>query len=401
MISVAEALAVVTGGLVPVAVEQVGLEAADGRVLAEDVAARLTQPPCAVSAMDGYAVRGEDARRVPATLRLIGESAAGAPFAGRLTTGTAVRISTGAPLPEGADAIVIQEDTAVDGAAVTVRTPAESGRWIRPAGLDFSAGQVLLRAGQTLTPRDVGLAAAMNVPWLRVRRRPRIAVVATGDEIVWPGEPRGPAQIVGSNSFILAAAIERLGGRTLNLGVARDDEDSLRTLIAGCRGADLLVTTGGASAGDHDLVRKVLTASGLDLGFYRVAMRPGKPLMFGRLGEVPVLGLPGNPVSVGVTVEVFLRPMVAALLGLPPGAGPAPAAVLGRDLAANDLRQDYLRARLSREPGGALVATPFAQQDSAQLVLLCAADCLVVRPPLAPPALAGDPVEIVPLTGGR
>ena len=397
MISVSEAVSMVVGGLAPLSAEQVGLESALGRVLAEDVASRVTQPPVDVSSMDGYAVCAVDATQVPATLRLIGESAAGVGFAGVVAAGESVRISTGAPVPNGADAIVIQEETRASGDAVTVLETATPGRWIRRSGLDFVAGQVLLHAGRMLAPRDIGLAAAMNIPWLRVRRKPRIAFVATGDEVVLPGEPLGPAQIVSSNSFALAAYISRLGGQPVNLGIAGDDEASLLEVIKGSRGADLLVTMGGASVGDHDLVRKVLGGAGFDLGFYRVAMRPGKPLIFGRLGEVPVLGLPGNPVSVGVTAVIFLRPAIQAMLDLRDPDGPRPSAILGCDVAANDQRQDYLRARLSRERNGALVATPFDKQDSSMLALFCAADCLVVRPPHAPPARTGDLVEIVPL----
>jgi molybdopterin molybdotransferase len=397
MISVAEAVSIVTGGLTSLSAEQVGLESALGRVLAEDVASRVTQPPIDVSSMDGYAVRAEDVKQAPTPLRLVGESAAGAGFAGTIATGETVRISTGAPIPNGADAIIIQEETRVNGDTVTALEAAIHGRWIRRSGLDFVEGQVLLHVGRKLTPRDIGLAAAMNVPWLRVRRKPRVAFVATGNEIVLPGEPLGPEQIINSNSFAIAAYISRLGGKPMNLGIVGDDEASLKKVFEGSRGADMLVTMGGASVGDHDLVRKVLGAAGLELGFYRVAMRPGKPLIFGRLGEVPVLGLPGNPVSVGVTAEIFLKPAIEALLGIRRLGSPQPVAVLGCDIDANDQRQDYLRARLTRDKAGVLVATPFPKQDSSMLVLFCAADCLVVRPPHAPSAHIGDLVEIVPL----
>jgi len=290
MISVAEALAKVTGGVRPLAAEQVSLADALGRVLAEHVASRITNPPVAVSAMDGYAVRAADVARVPATLRVIGESAAGSGFDGTVGAGEAVRIFTGAPLPAGADAIVIQEDTDSDGDgdAVTVNEAAPEGHFIRPAGLDFTAGDVLLSAGTLLTARDVGLLAGMNVPWLNVRRRPRIAFCATGDEVVMPGDPVGPTQIVSSNSIALAAYVRAFGGEPVNLGIARDNEDSLGRALDGARGADMLVTIGGASVGDYDLVQKVLGDQGLDLGFYKIAMRPGKPLIFGHLGDIPV-----------------------------------------------------------------------------------------------------------------
>ena len=404
MISVAEALAHVTSRLRPLAAEQVALSDALGRVLAQDVAARLTQPPVDVSAMDGYAVRAADVASVPVTLKVIGESAAGSAFDGVLGAGQAVRTFTGAMVADGADAIVIQEDTDAGGDAVIVKESAAPGAYIRPAGLDFRAGQVLLVAGKVLTARDVGLAAAMNVPWLKVRRRPRIAILATGDEVVMPGEPLARNQIISSNSVALDAYVRALGGVPISLGIARDDEESLHAMLAGAEGADLLVTIGGASVGDHDLVRKVLGAKGLDLTFYKVAMRPGKPLIFGRLGDVPVLGVPGNPVSAGVTSVIFLGPAMEVMLGLRrPGedaAQPAPTALLGRHLKANDRRQDYLRAALGHDDEGGLVATPFEKQDSAMMALLAAADCLVVRPPHAPPAKAGERVEIVPLATG-
>jgi molybdopterin molybdotransferase len=396
MISVGEAVALVAAGLRPLAAEQVSLAQALGRVLAKDVAARLTQPPADVSSMDGYAVRAADAAGAPVDLALIGESAAGTAFAGSVGQGQAVRISTGAPLPDGADAVAIQERCERVGGAIRILEAPVAGRWIRPRGMDFAEGQVLLRAGRVLTARDVGLAAAMNVPWLKVRRRPRIALVATGDEVVMPGDPLSPHQIVSSNSLALAAFVEAFGGEPVNLGIARDDEAALRTLVDGGRGSDLLVTTGGASVGDHDLVRKVLGTTGFDLGFHRVAMRPGKPLLYGRLGETPVLGLPGNPVSVGVTAMLFLRPAMEAMLGIV-AERQLSTAILGRDLPGNDERQDYLRARFGRSASGELTALPFDRQDSALLALFAEADCLVVRPPHAPPARAGEAVPIVAL----
>lgn len=400
MLSVAEAVAKVVSGFAPLAVETVGLDAALGRALAEDVAARIDSPPLDVSAMDGYALRAADATTAPVTLTRIGLSAAGHPFAGTVGPGQCVRIFTGAAVPDGADAIVIQEDATAEGNAVTVNEAPRPGRWIRRAGMDFRRGDVMLRAGRRLTGRDIGLAAAMNVPWLAVHRQPRVAILATGDELVMPGEPLAEGQIVGSNGLAVAAYVTAFGGLPVLLGIARDDEDSLRRMLAGARGADLLVTIGGASVGDHDLVRQVLADQGFDLGFYRVAMRPGKPLIFGRLGDVPVLGLPGNPVSVGVTSLLFLRPAMRAMLGLVDREGPPPTARLGRDLPANDHRQDYLRARLTVGDDGERVATPFEAQDSALMARFADADCLVVRPPNASPARAGDRVEIVPLDAG-
>ncbi|MBM3573207.1 MAG: molybdopterin molybdotransferase MoeA, partial [Alphaproteobacteria bacterium] len=318
MISVAEALARVTRDLHAVEAEQVSVADALGRVLAENVTARVTQPPAAVSAMDGYAVRASDVARVPAQLTVIGHVPAGASFSGTVGPGQAVRIFTGAPVPAGADAIVIQEDVDANAGSptITVREGAPAGRYIRPAGLDFKAGEVGLKSGRVLTVRDVGLAAAMNRPWLSVRRRPRVAILATGDEIVRPGDPIGPAQIVSSNGFALAAFVLACGGTPIDLGIARDSLDSLKEAAAGARGADLLLTTGGASVGEHDLVQQALGQKGLTLDFWRIAMRPGKPLMFGRFGATPMLGLPGNPVSTIVCALLFLRPALEKLLGI-------------------------------------------------------------------------------------
>ena len=399
MISVAEALAKVTEGIEPVSEEQVPLAAALGRVLAGDVVSRLTHPPADVSAMDGYAVRSGDVGEVPATLKQIGQSAAGSGFEGSVGAGETVRIFTGAPLPDGADTVVMQEDTDSEGDTITIKETGPQGHieghFVRPAGLDFKKGDVSLTSGMVLTARDLGLAAAMNVPWLGVRRQPRIAYTATGDEVVMPGEPLGPDQIISSNSVAMGAYIRVLGGKPVNLGIARDNEESLRQVLDGAKGADLLVTIGGASVGDYDLVRKVLGEEGMDLGFYKVAMRPGKPLIFGRLGGVPVLGLPGNPVSAGVTAVIFLKAMIERMLGIPLADAPPPSAILGADLDANDHRQDYLRARLSHDPDGGLVATPFPRQDSAMLSRLAQAGCLIVRAPEAPPAKQGERVEIL------
>ncbi|QQP91949.1 molybdopterin molybdotransferase MoeA [Skermanella sp. TT6] len=400
MISVAEARSRVLAALSPLPAELVGLTEALGRVTAEDVTARLTQPPVSMSAMDGYAVRCADVAQVPAKLRRIGEAPAGNAFKGHVGPGEAVRIFTGAPMPDGADAVVMQEDTESDGATVTVLRTVGRHRHVRLAGIDFRRGEVGIPAGRMLTARDVGLAAAMNWPWLRVRRRPRVAILATGDEIVLPGEPLGPDQIVSSNAFALAGLITACGGVPVNLGVALDTPESLARLVTGAERADILVTSGGASAGEYDLVRGVLGDRGMDLDFYKIAMRPGKPLMFGRLGDVPVLGLPGNPVSSQVCAVLFLRPALRRLLGLPAEEETRRTAVLGRPVKQNDQREDYLRASLSIGPDGELVANPFESQDSSLLTVLARADCLVVRPPFAPAASAGDTVEFLPLGGG-
>jgi molybdopterin molybdotransferase len=399
MIPVEAARSRILEAFAPLPGETVSLGAALGRVLAEPVLARVSQPPKAVSAMDGYAVRAADVAQVPAVLRQIGEVPAGSAFEGAIGAGACVRIFTGAPLPDGADAIVIQEDTEADGERITIKESAAAGHYVRPAGLDFRAGTTGLTAPRVLTARDIGLAAAMNVPWLRVRRRPRIAILATGDEVVMPGDPLGANQIVSSNGLALSALVTVCGGEALNLGIAADNEDSLRQLAAGATGADLLVTTGGASVGKHDLVHKVLGQEGFALDFWKVAMRPGKPLMFGKAGPTPLLGLPGNPVSALVCGVLFLRPAIGRMLGLAAQEQPQETAVLGADLGPNDRRQDYLRATLSIDGQGRRCAQPYQRQDSSMLATLAYADCLIVRPPLAPAARAGELVEIVPLAG--
>ncbi len=401
MIPVEEAVARIEAAFEPVAVEQIALADALGRVLAEDVAARRSQPPAAVSAMDGYAVRAADVETLPATLKVVGHVPAGGAHEGAIRPGEAVRIFTGAPLPEGADAIVIQENTeAGDGVVRVVDGKAPKGRYVRPAGLDFREGEVLLPTGHVLTARDIGLAAAMNVPWLRVRRRPRIALLATGDEVVMPGDPVGPNQIVSSNGLALASFIRAQGGEPMDLGIALDSEESLRTMARGAKGADLLITTGGASVGEHDLVQKVLGKEGLEVDFWKIAMRPGKPLIFGRLGETPLLGLPGNPVSSLVCAVIFLGPALRRMLGIVGRATPARTATLAAALPENDEREDYLRATLETDGDGRLLARPFQLQDSSNFARLAKADCLVIRAPHAPPAPAGATVTIIPLGGG-
>lgn len=399
MIPVDEARRRIVAAFAPLPPELVPLDNALGRVLAEDVAARLTQPPAAVSAMDGYAVRAADVQSVPSTLRQIGAVAAGATFDGAVRAGECVRIFTGAPLPAGADAIVIQENTDASGDTVTVREGVSAGRYVRATGLDFKRGDVRLTAGRVLGVRDIGLAAAMNHPWLRVRRKPRIAILATGDEVVLPGDPLGPGQIVSSNGPALAAFVSACGGEPISLGIARDSAVALQQAAEGARGADLLVTTGGASVGEHDLVRSALGERGLVLDFWQIAMRPGKPLIFGRIGETPLLGMPGNPVSSLVCSLIFLKPAMERMLGLSGNSTAQSTARLGHDLAANDRREDYLRASLTSDAGGQLVATPFDKQDSSMLSLMAGADCLVIRRPNAPPAKAGEQVEIVLLRG--
>jgi molybdopterin molybdotransferase len=397
MLSVEEATARILAAFAPLPAETVSIADALGRVLAEDVIARVTQPPADVSAMDGSAVRAADVAKVPVTLHQIGSAPAGGAFAGTVEAGQCVRIFTGGPVPRGADAIVIQEDVTAAGDQITIKEGAPRGRYVRPAGLDFRVGDVGLKAGRAIGVRDVALAAAMNHPWLRVRRKPRIAILATGDEVVMPGDPIGPNQIVSSNGLALAAMVAAAGGEPIQLGVAPDSTDALQELTAGARNADLLVTSGGVSVGEHDLVRSALGAKGLAVDFWQIAMRPGKPLMFGRIAATPVLGLPGNPVSSLVCATLFLRPALAKMLGRAETGPASKAAILGRDLGANDKRQDYLRATLTTDAQGRPVATPFDRQDSSMVATLARADCLIVRAPHAPAAKAGDPVTIVAL----
>ena len=400
MITVAEARSRILAAFKPLAAEQVALTAALGRVLAEDVTARVTQPPSAVSAMDGYAVRSADIASVPVRLRVVGSIAAGHAYDGAVKNGEAARIFTGAALPSGADAVVIQEDTTAEGDHVQVRASVHAGRHVRAAGTDFNKGDRLLKAGRMLTARDIGIAAAMNTPWLRVARRPRVAILATGDEVVMPGDAIGPTQIVSSNSLSLSAFVTACGGAPIHLGIAPDNLDMLRTMAQGAAGADLLVTSGGASVGEHDLVQKALGQAGMELDFWKIAMRPGKPVIFGRIGSTPVLGLPGNPVSALVCSTLFLRPAIEAMLGRTASETPMPTALLGRDLPENDSREDYLRAEISYDDAGRCVATPFPKQDSSMLSLMARADCLIIRPIRASAIKAGNPVPIVALTGG-
>ena len=402
MLSVAEALERVLAAARPVGEESVAIEAALGRTLAADVHALRTQPPFANSAMDGYALRAADTRLTPARLRVIGESAAGRAFPGAVGPGEAVRIFTGAPIPAGADAVIIQENVTRDGDFVIAGTIETPRRNVRDAGIDFVEGEPLLAAGRRLTPRDIALAAAANHPTLLVRRRPRVAVLATGDELVRPGRALGPAQIVASNNYAVAGIVAACGGESIDLGIATDDRRALAESFqrAGDLAADVLVTLGGASVGDYDLVQQALVDAGLELGFWRIAMRPGKPLMQGRLGAMRVLGLPGNPVSSVVCAILFLAPLLRAMVGDPAaGADASEPAVLGAEVGRNDLRQDYLRASLTRESDGVLVATPLANQDSSLVKTLSRAQCLVIRPPHAPAAERGEPCRILRLDG--
>jgi molybdopterin molybdotransferase len=399
LLSVAEALERVTTGLAPLEAERVSLDRASGRVLAEDLAARLTQPPFAASAMDGYAVHSSDLVVLPAKLKLVGRSIAGAGFRGSVGRGEAVRIFTGAPVPDGADTIVIQEhaDEAAD--AVTVKETGNKGH-IRPRGQDFQQGEVLLTPGTLLGPRELMLAAAMNHAELPVRRKPKVAILATGDEVMPPGPELGPDQVVSSVPVGIAALIEAHGGEAMSLGIAKDEIESVRTLARAGKAADILLTIGGASVGELDLVATALKAEGLKLEFWKIAMRPGKPMLFGRMKNQRVLGVPGNPVSAMICAHVFLLPMMARLLGLAEKTRPEPEAVLGEAIEANGVREHYMRATSTWREDGTRIVRPLPSQDSSLVAALARADCLIVRAPHAPALLQGVPVRIIPLDRG-
>jgi molybdopterin molybdotransferase len=399
LMPVAEALARVLADAEPLAAEAVPLAQAHGRVLAADVAALRTQPPADVSAMDGYAVRSIDVAKTPAKLKLVGEVAAGHPFRGTVGAGEAARIFTGGVLPPGTDTIVIQENTVREGDAVVITVTSGKGKHVRVEGLDFKRGAVLLTKGRRLSDRDLALAAAMNHPTLPVHRCPKVALLATGDELIMPGDTPGFGQIVYSNGYATLALARREGCEVVDLGIV---PDRLAETAAGVRrarevGADILVTSGGASVGDYDLVREALAAEGLALSFWKVALRPGRPMMHGRLGPMHVLGLPGNPVSAYVCAVLFLIPLIRQLAGRSDVAPAPETARLGRDLPANDERADYLRAVLITGSDGIPVATPAPVQDSSMLMPLARADCLLVREPFAPAAKAGDRCSIIRL----
>lgn len=400
LLLVADALARVLDGVEPLPSVDAPLADAEGRVLAADVASRRTQPPADMSAMDGYAVRAADVASVPVTLRIAGEVAAGHPFPGLIGAGEAARIFTGGVVPPGADTIVIQENTTRDGDRVAVTQSEKPGRHIRVAGLDFKEGQVLLPRGRRLTDRDVMLAAGMSHPTLPVHRRPKVAVFATGDELKAPGSALGPGEIIYSNGFGLMALARNEGVEVIDLGIVPDNVEATVAAIRRARAAkaDILVTTGGASVGEYDLVQRGLKAEGLELSFWRVALRPGRPIMHGRLGAMHVLGMPGNPVSAYVCSFLFLVPLIRRLAGRSDLSASPDSAILGVDMPKNDERADYMRATLVPGPDGVPVATPVKVQDSSMMAALAKADCLVVREPFEPAAKAGDRCVILRLT---
>jgi molybdopterin molybdotransferase len=399
LLSVADALARVLADVVPLPSEEAPLAEAHGRVLTHDLAALRTQPPADVSAMDGYAVRAADVAQTPARLRVIGEVPAGRPIDRAVGPGEAARIFTGGVIPQGADAIVIQEVATRDGDDVVIARGAAKGRHVRAQGVDFTAGELLLKRGHCLSARDLALAAAMNHAAVPVNRRPRLGVLATGDELVPPGTPPAPGQIVYSNGFALMALAREQGAQAIDLGVARDQLDATIAAVRRARDheLDVLVTTGGASVGEYDLVQRALAAEGMALSFWKIAMRPGRPMMHGRLAAIHVLGLPGNPVSSYICALLFLVPLLRRLAGKSDAACSVEQARLGCDLPQNDEREEYMRASLSTDPDGGLVATPFPNQDSSLLAPLAKADCLLIRPPHAPAAVAGSACSIIRL----
>ena len=390
---VEEARARILKNVKPLALETVALKDSRDRVLGKALRAKRDQPPFPASAMDGYALRAEDGA---ARLKLVGTSAAGHAFRGKLKAGEAVRIFTGAPVPENANAVVIQENTETDGKSVTLLQAVRVGQNIRALGLDFKKGEALLPAGIKLNARDMGLAAAMNRGLIRMRRKPLVAVIATGDELVLPGGSPRADQIISSNSNALAAMAESFGAIVINCGIVKDNLKATERAILKVAKADVLVTTGGASVGDHDFIQEALRNTGVKIDFWKIAMRPGKPFMYGRKARQHVMGLPGNPVSALVCARLFLKPLLDALQGLPWEDRPAMAR-LGAAMAVNDSRQDYVRATLSLDDDGARIATPFTVQDSSMQRTLRDAHCLIIRTPNAAEARAGDLVSILNL----
>jgi len=388
MISVDEALAHLFALTSPVGTERVSLSQAAGRVLATDAIATRDQPPFSASAMDGYAVAGPVSTR--ASYRVVGESAAGAAFSGLVTKCDAVRIFTGAPVPAGCDTVIIQENVSREGDQITI-TDAPSGSNIRPAGGDFRIGQSL-KSSRRLSPNDVALLAAMNIPLVDVSRKPEVALISTGNELVMPGETPGPDQIIASNTFGLKALLEGIGANVRILPIARDNVASLEQAFGLSDGADLIVTIGGASVGDHDLVGQVAQRLGMQQRFYKIAMRPGKPLMAGRMGDAMMVGLPGNPVSAMVCGQVFLRPVIDAMQGLPKQKRLPLTATLAQAVAKNGPREHYMRAIVQNQK-----LTAFERQDSSMLTVLADANALLIRPPHDPAQPAGAQIQYLPI----
>lgn len=400
MLSVSEARERILQGVFPLPAEVVALTDACGRVSAAPLAARLSNPPADVSAMDGYAVRAADLSTGGTTLECVAEAPAGHPVATTIGQGQCARIFTGSVMPAGTDAVLIQENAQVDGRAVTTGHVIAPGTFVRRRGQDFAQGQVVIPAGRRLSARDIGLAAAANHPWVEVTRRPRVAIAATGDELLLPGSTLAAGQIANSSTPMLAALLRQAGAEPVMLPVLRDNMSDLATLERMVDGVDMLITTGGASVGSHDLVRRGLEQVGLKTDFWKIAMRPGRPLMSGHLGRLPFIGLPGNPVAAFVCTVVFVLPALRRMAGLDNAVEPPQHAVLGVDLPENDWRMDFLRSSLTHDGQGQQIATPFPVQDSAMLHILADSQALVLRAPHAPPARAGDMCEIIRIDPG-
>ena len=396
LLSLEDALARLLAGAAALPIEQATLGEAFGRFLAADRFAKVSQPPVDVSAMDGYAVRFAN---LPAPLRIIGSSAAGHGFQGVVRAGEAVRIFTGAAVPAGADTIAVQEDAAVSGGQVRIAGdgPPARGAHIRRAGQDFAAGACVAKAGDRLTPARLGLLAASGNACVPVPRRPTVAVIATGDELVAPGATPGPHQIISSSGAMISALARRAGADVRDLGIVPDTREALAKAFADAQSADIIVSIGGASVGDHDLVKPVLESLGANIDFWRIAIRPGKPVLAGRLGSAQVIGLPGNPVSAFVCATLFLLPLLRLMAGDPnPVAVPAPARAAVA-LKANGARRDFLRATLEHRADGSLWATPATVQDSAMLATLAGCDALLIRPENGAALAAGASVGVLSL----
>ncbi len=396
LLPVKEAKARILEGVKVTAAENVAIRQASGRVLVKDLKAKRHQPPFAASSMDGYAVKADDIAKVPVSLLVIGEAPAGRQFSGRLKSGQAVRIFTGAPVPRGADTVVMQENASRQGDIVVIEQIAAKGKFIRPAGLDFKKNDVVLSADTILNARNLGLCAAMNYAQVPVRKKPIVAILATGDELVEPGGKPGADQIISSNTIALAAAVSAFGGAPIDLGIVGDDLKKIETAINSAAKADILITIGGASVGDHDLIGPAFANLGIKLDFWKIAMRPGKPLIFAKRGKQAILGLPGNPVSCLVCSRVFLKPLIEKMLGHV-NVDETGQAKLTAPLPANDLRQDYIRASLSRDEHSQLLVTPFLMQDSSMQKTFARSDALVIRPPHAKAARAGAIVSYLPV----
>ncbi len=399
MLKVEEALDILKSSVKPIGSETIFIDRGLGRTVSCDLVARVSSPPLAVSSMDGYAVHRADIKLPKERLTLVGESRAGKAFSGKLNAGETVRIFTGAPVPNDTDAIVIQENVVVQGKEVQIDKNAKSGDFIRPKGLDFLKGETLFKQGRVLSARDIGVLASMNLFSIKVARRPRVAIIANGDELVMPGEKVRAGQLVSSNSISVANYVRVFGGDPTMIGIASDNELSIRQLLKYASGFDLILTIGGASVGDYDLVRTVIEKNDWKLGFYKVAMRPGKPTFFGHFNNIPLLGLPGNPVSAGVVSVVFLSTLVNQLLGAIYSTTRIKVAELKGRLKKNGDRQDYIRGFVNFSVNGKITTSPIEKQDSAMMTNFANADCLILRPPLSPAIQSGDHVEILLLDG--